>query len=47
MAILYGPGKYFLCRPCYDLPYDSQRKDKKVVRRLPVLKNGGLIPRLP
>ncbi len=22
---LYGPGKYFLCRHCYDLAYQSQR----------------------
>jgi hypothetical protein len=29
VAILYGPGKYFLCRHCYDLRYDSQREDKK------------------
>jgi hypothetical protein len=25
---LYGPGKYFLCRHCYDLSYESQREDK-------------------
>ena len=29
VAVLYGPGKYFLCRHCYDLRYESQRKDKK------------------
>jgi hypothetical protein len=29
VAILYGPGKYFLCRHCYDLRYESQREDKK------------------
>jgi hypothetical protein len=29
VAVLYGPGKYFLCRPCYDLRYESQREDKK------------------
>jgi hypothetical protein len=28
VAILYGPRKYFLCRHCYDLRYESQRKDK-------------------
>jgi hypothetical protein len=28
VAILYGPGKYFLCRQCYDLRYESQREDK-------------------
>lgn len=27
--MLYGPGKYFLCRHCYDLRYESQRRDKK------------------
>ena len=25
--ILYGPGKYFLCRRCYDLVYESQREN--------------------
>jgi hypothetical protein len=29
VAILYGPGMYFLCRRCYDLRYESQREDKK------------------
>ena len=29
VAILYGPGKYFLCRRCYDLRYESQREDNK------------------
>ncbi len=29
VAVLYGPGKYFLCRHCYDLRYQSQRKNKK------------------
>ncbi len=28
VAILYCPGKYFLCRYCYDLRYESQRQDK-------------------
>jgi hypothetical protein len=28
VAILYGPGRYFLCRHCYDLRYESQREDK-------------------
>ena len=28
VAILYGPGRYFLCRYCYDLRYGSQREDK-------------------
>ena len=28
MAKLYGPGKYFLCRHCYDLVYESQRENR-------------------
>jgi hypothetical protein len=28
VAVLYGPGRYFLCRHCYDLRYQSQREDK-------------------
>jgi hypothetical protein len=28
VAKLYGPGKHFLCRHCYDLRYESQREDK-------------------
>ena len=28
VAILYEPGRYFLCRHCYDLSYESQREDK-------------------
>jgi hypothetical protein len=28
VAVLYGPGKYFLCRHCYDLSYQSQRDDR-------------------
>src|SRR5918992_5871276 len=31
VAVLYGPGEYFLCRHCYDLIYQSQR-DNKVYR---------------
>jgi len=27
VAILYGLGKYFLCRHCYDLVYESQREN--------------------
>jgi hypothetical protein len=27
VAVLYGPGKYFLCRRCYDLVYESQREN--------------------
>jgi hypothetical protein len=33
VAILYGPGRYFLCRHCYDLTYQSQR-DNKMYRAL-------------
>jgi len=33
VAILYGPGRYFLCRHCYDLSYQSQR-DNKIYRAL-------------
>ncbi|MGF1470296.1 MAG: hypothetical protein ACFB50_00965 [Rubrobacteraceae bacterium] len=28
VAVLYGPGKYFLCRHCYDLSYGSQRENE-------------------
>jgi hypothetical protein len=28
VAVLYGPGRYFLCRHCYDLVYQSQRENK-------------------
>jgi hypothetical protein len=28
VAVLYRPGKYFLCRHCYDLSYQSQRDNK-------------------
>src|SRR5215211_6823236 len=33
VAVLYGPGRYFLCRHCYDLVYQSQR-DNKMYRAL-------------
>lgn len=26
VAVLHGPGRYFLCRHCYDLSYESQRE---------------------
>jgi hypothetical protein len=28
VAVLYGPGRYFLCRHCHDLGYQSQREDE-------------------
>jgi hypothetical protein len=43
VALIYGAGKYFLCRHCYDLTYASQqenradrlmRKARKIRRRL-------------
>jgi hypothetical protein len=33
VAVLYGPGRYFLCRHCYDLSYQSQR-DNSMYRAL-------------
>jgi hypothetical protein len=31
VAVLYGAGKYFACRHCYDLTYTScQESDKRV-----------------
>jgi hypothetical protein len=33
VAILYGPERYFLCRHCYDLVYQSQR-DNGIYRAL-------------
>ncbi len=33
VAVLYGPGRYFLCRHCYDLGYQSQR-DNETCRAL-------------
>lgn len=43
VAVLYGAGKYFLCRHCHDLAYASQnedraqraaRKSRKIIERL-------------
>ncbi len=28
VVVLYEPGRYFLCRCCYDLRYESQREDR-------------------
>jgi hypothetical protein len=28
VAVLYGPGRYFLCRHCYNLVYASQRENE-------------------
>jgi hypothetical protein len=28
VALLYGPGRYFLCRYCYELVYESQSEHK-------------------
>src|SRR5215208_5411050 len=28
VALLYGPGRHFLCRNCYDLVYESQRENE-------------------
>jgi len=33
VAVLYGPGRYFLCRHCYELVYQSQR-DNAMYRAL-------------
>ena len=33
VAVLYGPGRYFLCRHCHDLVYESQR-DNEMYRAL-------------
>jgi hypothetical protein len=33
VAVLYRPGRYFLCRHCHDLSYQSQR-DNKMYRAL-------------
>jgi hypothetical protein len=33
VTVLYGPGRYFLCRHCYDISYQSQR-DNKMYRAL-------------
>ncbi len=40
VAILYGPGRYFLCRHCYDLVYESQRENEmhRALRRVQTIR---------
>ena len=51
VAVLYGKGKLFLCRTCYQLPYTSQgedylerlvRKANKISGRLDLDEDGGV-----
>ena len=54
VAVLYGAGKYFWCRHCYDLTYSSQQetRENRLMRKARKIRNrmgGGnsLIDRFP
>lgn len=56
VGVLYGAGKYFLCRHCHDLAYSSQnenealraaRKNRKIVEKLGGDPYGDFLPDKP